>query len=305
MQRTLLVIVAGLVVLFGVILSSTVFTVHQAEQALVLQFGEPIRVIKEPGIQLKIPLIQDIQRMEKRILAYDAPQQEIIASDQKRLVVDAFARYRIVDPLEFYKSVGNLSVAVQRLDNFMDSSVREVLGRQDLQTIVSGHRAELMKEIQTRVNDSAKSLGLDIVDVRIKHADLPQANSEAIFRRMQTERDREAKEIRARGDELAQRIRADADRQVTVLLAEANRKSEILRGEGDAEKNRIFAEAFGADPDFFAFYRAMLAYRKAINNDDTTLVMSPDSEFFRYFESIGVRDIGNPARLTDTVKPAE
>ena len=221
--------------------------------------------------------------IEKRILDFDAPPEEVITSDKKRLVVDAYARFRIKDPLRYYQAVNNEAGARSRLGNIVNSNLRRTLGRAEFLDILSGERAKLMRSIRDSVNTEVVELGLEIVDVRIKRADLPQANSQAVFRRMQAEREREAKEYRAQGDEQAQKIRSDADRQRTVLLAEAQKKAQILRGEGDAVRNRIFAEAFKKDPEFFAFYRSMQAYKKAMSGNDTTLVLSPSSEFFRYF----------------------
>ncbi len=283
MNRRVLVILAIAVAALGIVASSAVFTVHQTEQVLVLQFGEPKRVIREPGLKFKIPFIQEVKSFDKRILAFDAPAEEVIASDQKRLVVDAFLRFKIVDPLKFYQSVRDERIARSRLDSILDSSLRRVLGREDFSTVLSGERATLMNEIADAVNEETASFGINVIDVRIKRADLPTANSDAIYRQMQAEREREAKEFRAQGAEIAQRVRAEADREKTVLLAEAQKESEILRGQGDGQVVRIFADAFGRDIDFFTFYRSMLAYREALGGDDTSMVLSPDSEFFRYF----------------------
>lgn len=278
----MLAIGAGLLVLLILALSGT-FKVKQYEQALLLELGEPQAVITEPGLYLKIPFVQNVVYFDKRILDYDVPKQEIIVSDQKRLVVDSFARYRIVDALKFYQTVGNEEVARGRLGAILNARAREVLGKVPLITVVSGERATLMNQITDLVNQESKTFGVDVVDVRIRRADLPGENSQAIYLRMQTEREREAKENRARGAEVAQRIRASADRERTVLLAEASREAQITRGKGDAEAVRIFAEAFGKDPDFFAFYRTMEAYKNALGKDDTTMILSPDSEFFEYF----------------------
>ncbi len=283
MNRRVLVILAIAVAALGIVASGAVFTVHQTEQVLVLQFGEPKRVIREPGLKFKIPFIQEVKSFDKRILAFDAPAEEVIASDQKRLVVDAFLRFKIIDPLKFYQSVRDERIARSRLDSILDSSLRRVLGREDFSTVLSGERATLMNEIADAVNEETASFGINVIDVRIKRADLPTANSDAIYRQMQAEREREAKEFRAQGAEIAQRVRAEADREKTVLLAEAQRESEILRGQGDGQVVRIFADAFGRDIDFFTFYRSMLAYREALGGDDTSMVLSPDSEFFRYF----------------------
>jgi membrane protease subunit HflC len=280
---TVLAIVA---VVLGVIGFSSIYTVHQVQQVLVLQFGEPVRVVREPGLKFKTPFIQDVTYLDKRILDLDAPPEEVIASDQKRLVVDAFARFKIINPLLFYQTVGNETVARSRMGALINSNIRQVLGSEAFSTVLSGERDALMQRISDLVNEEAKDFGIRIVDVKIKRADLPQANSQAIYRRMQTERLREASEFRAQGAETAQRIRSRADRERTVLIAEAQKQSEILRGEGDSKAVKIFADAFGKDPDFFAFYRSMQAYGQALGSDDTTMVLSPDSEFFRYFGDI-------------------
>jgi membrane protease subunit HflC len=289
------VVLLGLLVVLGF---GAVFTVHQAQQALVVQLGDPRRVESEPGLKFKIPFLQSVIYIDKRILAVDSAKQEVIAADQKRLVVDTFARYRIIDPLRFYQTVFNETTARDRLSSIIESSTRRILGNVPLTTVVSGDRGELMRQIRDLVNAEATGFGIDIVDVRIRRADLPQENNDAIYRRMQTERDREAKELRAQGAEEAQRIRASADRERTVLLAEARKQSDILRGEGEAEKNRIFADAYTRDPDFFAFYRSLQAYREALHGTDTTMVLSPDSEFFRYFGDLhgGNAPPGQPKR---------
>ncbi len=264
----------------------SIFIVKEINQAIVLQFGDPKRIILKPGLNFKIPFIQNVVFLDKRILNLDAPPEEVIASDQKRLIVDAFARFQIVDPLKFYISVGNERVARSRLSTIINSRIRSVLGTQRLQTLLSEDRTKQMSLIQEGVNNEAEKFGIKIVDVRIKRADLPPANSEAIYRRMQTEREREAKEFRAKGAEMAVTITSTADKEVAVILAEANKNSEIMKGEGDGERNKIFAEAFGRDPDFFAFYRAMQAYEKALIGGDTSLILSPDSEFFKFFGNI-------------------
>ena len=264
----------------------SIFIVKEINQAIVLKFGDPKRIILKPGLNFKIPFIQNVVFLDKRILNLDAPPEEVIASDQKRLIVDAFARFQIVDPLKFYISVGNERVARSRLSTIINSRIRSVLGTQRLQTLLSEDRNKQMALIQEGVNNEANKFGIKIVDVRIKRADLPQANSDAIYRRMQTEREREAKEFRARGAEMAVTITSTADKEVAVILAEANKNSEIMKGEGDGLRNKIFADAFGRDPDFFAFYRAMQAYEKALIGGDTSLILSPDSEFFKFFGNI-------------------
>jgi membrane protease subunit HflC len=271
------------VVVVGVIIFQSLFIVQEINQAIVLQFGDPKKIISKAGLNFKLPFIQNVVFLDKRILNLDNDPQEVIAADQKRLIVDAIARFKIVDPLKFYISVGNERVARSRLSTIINSRIRGVLGTQELATLLSTDRTKQMAIIQNDVNTEAKTLGIQIVDVRIKRADLPQANSEAIYKRMQTEREREAKEFRAQGAEIAQKIRSTADKDVTVLLAEANKKSEIMKGEGDGLRNKIFADAFGRDPQFFGFYRAMQAYETALIGGETSLVLSPDSEFFKYF----------------------
>ena len=274
------------VVVIGVIVFQSLFIVQEINQAIVLQFGDPKKIITKAGLNFKLPFIQNVVFLDKRILNLDNDPQEVIAADQKRLIVDAIARFKIVDPLKFYISVGNERVARSRLSTIINSRIRGVLGTQELATLLSTDRTKQMAIIQNDVNTEAKTLGIQIVDVRIKRADLPQANSEAIYKRMQTEREREAKEFRAQGAEIAQKIRSTADKDVTVLLAEANKKSEIMKGEGDGLRNKIFADAFGRDPQFFGFYRAMQAYEKSLIGGETSLILSPDSEFFKYFGSV-------------------
>ena len=264
----------------------SIFIVKEVNQAIVLQFGDPKRIITKPGLNFKLPFIQNVVFLDKRILNLDAPPEEVIASDQKRLIVDAFARFQIIDPLKFYISVGNERVARSRLSTSINSRIRSVLGTQRLQTLLSEDRTKQMALIQEGVNNEAEKFGIKIIDVRIKRADLPQANSDAIFARMQTERNREAKEFRAKGAEMAVTITSTADKEVTVILADAQKKSEIMKGEGDGQRNKIFADAFGQDPEFFAFYRAMQAYEKALIGGETSLVLSPDSEFFKFFGNV-------------------
>jgi len=275
-------VVAG----FAIYLS--LFTVKEINQAIVLQFGDPKKIISTPGLQVKIPFIQNVVFIDRRILSLDPAPEEVIASDQKRLIVDAYARFKIVDPLKFYISVGDERVARSRLATIINSRLRGVLGKQSLATLLSEDRSKQMDIIQTDVNTEAQNFGIEIIDVRIKRADLPQANSEAIYKRMQTEREREAKEFRAKGAEMAVTITSTADKEVTVLLANAKKQSEIMKGEGDGQRNKIFANAFGKDPEFFAFYRAMQAYEKALIGGDTSLILSPDSDFFKFFGNTGI-----------------
>ncbi len=279
-------ILLPIIIILGATAFFSIFIVKEINQAIVLQFGDPKRIISTPGINFKIPFIQNVVFLDKRILNLDAPPEEVIASDQKRLIVDAFARFQIVDPLKFYISVGNERVARSRLSTIINSRIRSVLGTQRLQTLLSADRTNQMALIQDGVNNEAEKFGIKIVDVRIKRADLPPANSEAIYRRMQTERNREAKEFRAKGAEMAITITSTADKEVTVILAEAEKQSQIMKGEGDGQRNKIFADAFGKDPEFFAFYRAMQAYEKALIGGETSLILSPDSEFFKFFGNI-------------------
>ena len=277
------VILIIFLVVAGFVTLSAAFVIDQREQGLVLQFGEPKRVIQDAGLFFKLPFIQQVVRFDKRLLDYDNVPEEVIASDQKRLVVDAFARYHIVDPLKFYQTVGTELALRPRLGSVINSTLRQVLGTVPLQEVVSEKRSDLMLQIRDIVRTEAAGFGIEVKDVRIKRADLPEANSEAIYRRMQTERQQEAAELRAKGAEQAQKIRAEANRQKVVIVAEAERDSQILRGAGEGEMNRIFADAFGRDPEFFSFYRSMQAYQEALTGDDTTMVLSPDSDFFRYF----------------------
>ena len=281
-------ILIPILVVIGVVAYGSLFVVQEINQAIVLQFGDPKKIITKPGLNFKIPFIQNVVYLDRRVLNLDNPPEEVIAADQKRLIVDAFARFKIVDPLKFYISVGNERVARSRLATIINSRIRSVLGTQELATLLSTDRAVHMGTIQNDVNTEAQNFGITIVDVRIKRADLPPANSEAIYARMQTERQREAKEFRAQGAEMAAKITSTADKEVTVILANANKQSEIMKGEGDGMRNKIFANAFGRDPQFFGFYRAMQSYEKALIGGDTSLILSPDSDFFKFFGKTGV-----------------
>ena len=262
---------------------SSLFTVYQTQQALVIRLGQPVRVISEPGLNFKAPFIDSVVHIDKRILDLEAPPQEVIASDQKRLVVDAFARYRIKDPLRFYQTLGSINGANSQLSILLNSALRRVLGEVTFTHVVRDQRADLMARIRELVDHEATAYGIQVVDVRIRRADLPEQNSQAVYQRMQTERQREAAEFRAQGAQRAQEIRSRADREVTVLVAEATSKSEQIRGEGDGTRNQIFADAFNKDPDFFAFYRSMQAYEQGLKHNDTRMLLKPDSNFFRYF----------------------
>jgi len=277
-----------IIIALGVVAYLSFFTVKEINQAIVLQFGNPKRVLAEPGLKVKIPFIQNVVFLDRRILSLDPAPEEVIASDQKRLIVDAYSRFKIVDPLKFYISVGNEMVARSRLATIINSRLRSVLGKHSLATLLSEERSKQMAIIQEGVNVEAEKFGITIIDIRIKRADLPQANSEAIYKRMQTEREREAKQFRARGAEMAVTITSTADKEVTVILANANKQSEIMKGEGDGIRNKIFADAFGQDPEFFSFYRAMQAYETALIGGETSLILSPDSDFFKFFGSTGL-----------------
>lgn len=292
----LILAIAVAAVLIG--LFSALFSVYQTQQALVLRLGEPIRVIEEPGLHAKIPMIDSVIFIDKRILDLENPSQEVIAADQKRLVVDAFARYRIVNPLRFYQSVGSVEAANSRLATILNSSLRRVLGESTFTQVVRDQREDLMARIRNQVNREAAGFGIDVIDVRIRRADLPEANSQAVFQRMQTERQREAAEIRAQGGEAAQTIRSRADRDSTIIVAEANATADQLRGEGEAERNEIFAQAYNQDRSFFDFYRSMQAYEASLKGSDTRMLLAPDSEFFRFFSNPTARAdsvLGTPA----------
>jgi membrane protease subunit HflC len=276
----------GVVILLAalaVVLYASTFVVQQTQQALVLQFGRVRTVISQPGLYLKWPFIENVVTLEKRVLDLDLPVQTILSTDRQNLEVDAFARYRISNPLQFYQTVASVQVANQRLGSFVNSSMRNILASATRDAIVRTERAHLMNRIQEVVNQSARNLGVEIIDLRLTRVDLPAANSQAVYQRMQTERQREAADLRANGQQQAAIIRARAERDATVIVAEATRRSEELRGQGDADKNRILAEAFGSDADFFAFYRSMQAYEAGLRPNDTRMVLSPTSDFFRYF----------------------
>jgi membrane protease subunit HflC len=277
-------IIAALLVVALIVAYGTLFTVYQTRQALVVRLGQPVGgPITDPGLHYKIPLIDSVIQIDKRILDLENPAQEVIASDQKRLVVDAFARYRINDALKFYQTVGTVDRANSQLSTLMNSALRRVLGEATLTQVVRDQREQLMGRVRELLHSEAQAYGITVVDVRIRRADLPEQNSQAVYQRMQTERQREAQEFRSQGTQRAQEIRARADRDVTVLLAEAQSKGEQIRGEGDAERNRIFAEAYGRDRDFFSFYRSMQAYEHGLRANDTRMLLKPDSDFFRFF----------------------
>ena len=281
-------LIIGGVILFivGVVASSSLFIVEQTQQAIVLFFGKPQKTIQDPGLYFKIPFGEEVVYYDKRVLDLDPPKERMILADQKRLDVDSYARYRIVDPLLFYQTTRRVTEVSGKMSPIINSSLRAVLGNETLLEILSGKRAEIMVDIQKAVNDSVKRFGMEIVEVRVRRADYPEETRSNIDNRMKSEREREAKEFRARGFEMAEGIRADAGKQKIVLLAQAQKKAETLRGEGDGLAIKIYADAFGRDPEFFAFYRSMQAYKKSMDSQDTTMVLSPNSDFFRFFGDI-------------------
>lgn len=295
-MRAFLAFLVTLVGLGAVVLYSAGFIVHQNEQALVLRFGNPQEVIKEPGLKWKMPFIDTVDIFDKRILDLDTSAQEVTASDQQRLIVDAYARYRITDPLKFYQNVRYEERVRLVVGPLIESEIRRVLGSATLKEIVKDKRESLMRDIAAKVNKEGADYGLQVVDVRIKRADLPRENLTRVFDRMRADRVREATELRAQGEAEKNRIIAEAQKQVTVIKADATRESDVIRGEGEGTRNRIFAEAFGKDPDFFRFYRSMQAYTQALKATDTRMLLSPESEFFRYFEDpTGARSPSAPS----------
>ena len=302
-MKPVIVAALGAVVLLLLLLSGVLFTVSQTQQALVLYFGRPVKVITTPGLQVKIPFVETVTYLDNRILDLETPQQEVIASDNQRILVDAFVRYHITDPLKFFQTVSTIQRSNNQLASVLSSALRRVLGDATLPQIVKQDRAALMVKIRDQVNHEAVNLGLAIDDVRIRRADLPREISEKVYSRMQSERAREAAEFRAQGAEQSQTITANADRQVVILKADAQREADETRGAGDAERNRIFADAFGKDPGFFAFYRSMQAYVAALKPGETRLVLSPNSEFFRFFSDPKGR-APEPAQPGQSAAPA-
>lgn len=278
-----LYIFLGLVAL-GLI-SSSAYIVYQPEQAIVLQFGEPVRWVKEPGLKFKVPLIQNVVFYDTRLLNLDPPAQEVVLNDKKRLDVDSFTRYQIVDPLKFYQTVKNETQARSKLEEIVNSSLRKVLGRVTLTELLSQQRTQIMTDISKTVKKDAEAIGVSVADVRIRRADLPMEVMQAINERMKTERQRDAKEFRAKGQQKAQNIRATADKEAAIIVAEAEKQSQILRGEGDKESVAIWNKIVGQDVDFYEFYRSLEAYRKSLGDNETSLVLSPDSQFFKYFNT--------------------
>ncbi|CCE12010.1 Protease activity modulator HflK [Bradyrhizobium sp. STM 3843] len=302
-------IVALVLVLVAVIVGySSVFTVQQTEQVLVVRFGKPVDVATEPGLHFKAPFIDTVISIDKRILDLENPSQEVIASDQKRLVVDAFARYRIKNPLQFYQTVGSIQTGNLQLGTLLNAALRRVLGEVTFIQVVRDEREALMRKIRDQLDHEADAYGIEVVDVRIRRADLPDANSQAVYDRMNSERQREAAEFRALGGQKAQEIKSKADREATVIVAEANSQAEQIRGTGDAERNRLFAEAYGKDPDFFAFYRSMTAYETGLKPGETRFLLRPDSDFLRYFANPSGKPAGGEAAApanTAAAQPAK
>jgi modulator of FtsH protease HflC len=286
-NRRTLTVAAIVLAIAGIFMMSSLFIVDQTQIALVLQFGQPRRVIRHPGLEVKRPFVENVIYYENRLLDLEPPPEEVIVSDQKRLVVDTYTRYRIIDPLLFYQTVSTEAGVRARLAALVSGSLRRVLGNVTLSQLLSYERAEIMHKIRDEVSAEGKSFGINVVDVRIRRADLPEENSQAIFARMDSERKQQAAQYRGEGAEAAQSVRANADRERTVILAEAQRDAQRVRGEGDAQSIKIYADAFGQDKEFFAFYRSMQAYRDALNGRTTSFVLSPDSGFFRFFEKPG------------------
>jgi membrane protease subunit HflC len=274
---------AGAIGLLVAVWNLALFTVPQWMQAMVVQLGEPVRVVREPGLYWKIPFIQQVTYFDRRLLDYDASSKDILTIDKQQLSVDNYSRWRIADPLQFYRTVRDERGAQSRLDDIVYSDLRETLGRHTLREIVSDKRDQLMADVTARSAEKAKVYGIEVVDVRIKRADLPEKNEQTVFGRMRSERERQAKKFRAEGDEEARKIRSESDKQVQILLADATQQAEVIRGEGDANATRVFAEAYGRDPDFYAFQRTLEAYRSALTTG-TTVILSPKSEFFRFLE---------------------
>jgi membrane protease subunit HflC len=293
MNKLLVLGAAALAAVF--VAAGSFFTVHQTQQVLITQFGQPIRVIQQPGLNVKLPFIQSVIVFDRRLLDFEGPGEEVILGDQRRLIVDSFTRYRITDPLLFFQTVGATEAGIRgRLNSIVSSALRRVLASEPLLSVLSADRTRIMAEIRRQVNEEARRFGIEVTDVRIRRADLPDENTQAILARMQTEREREARQLRAEGAEQAQRIRAQAERERTVLLAEAEGQANILRGQGEQEAIGIFAQAFQRDPEFFQFWRTMQAYREVFANGESRMVLTPESDFFRFFRDMP--NLAPPAR---------
>jgi len=297
-MKRILAIIGVVVIGLGVVAMSTMYTVHQTEQALVLQFGKPVRVVTEPGLKFKTPFVQNVVIYDRRVLDLDPAAEEMIASDKKRIVADSYVRYKIIDPLKFFQTVGTETRLRVRLGRIINASMRSVIGNYTLPALLTEQRVKIMSEIKDRVNQESAQFGINVIDVRIRRADLPQENSEAIYARMKSEREREAKENRAEGAEIGQRIRAEAERDRTVLLAEAQKEAQELRGEGDGLATAIANKAYGGEARlFYEFYRSMQAYQASLVTGEASFILSPDSDFFRFLTDIeGKRRTRSPRR---------
>lgn len=286
MSKKILLPLGILVIALGICLFDALFTVHQTKQAIVLQFGAPKRVISEPGLNVKIPFIQDVRYIEKRVLNFDPEPERVILADQRPLIVDSFSRYRITEPLVYIQRVSSERALLDRLGPIVNGTLRAVFGDINLTSVLSAERADLMDTVRDRVNSAVQDFGIDMVDVRVGRADLAREVSESVYERMRSERERDAAEFRAQGQEQYDRITAAAEREATVIRAEARRESDILRGEGEGERTRILNDAYGQDPEFFRFYRSMEAYEQSFASENTYMVLSTDSDFFRYFDDV-------------------
>ena len=291
MSRAKLAILGVLIIFIGIVLNSSLFTVRETQQVLVLQFGEHKRTVRDPGLHFKIPLIQNLKVYDKRILSVDPDAEEMLLSDQKRIFVDAFARYRITDPRRFFQTVNDEAIFNNRFGNILTSTVKEFVAQRNLEDLLSEQRNTIMRDIRDSVASDTEGFGIEVVDIRIGRSELPEAVSQTVYDRMITERARQASQLRAEGAENARRIRAEADRQQVVIVAEAQREAQTLKGEGDATRNAILGESYGKDPDFFEFFRSLEAYKETFAREGTTMVLSPNSDFFKYFGNLeGGRD---------------
>ncbi|MEP4380343.1 MAG: protease modulator HflC [Alphaproteobacteria bacterium] len=291
MSRAKLAIIGGIIIVVGVLLNSGLFTVRETDQVLVLQLGEHKRTVRDPGLHFKVPLIQNVVNYDKRVLSVDPPAEEMLLSDQKRILVDAFARYRITDPLKFFQTVRDEQIFGNRFGNILTSTVKEFVAQRELADLLSDQRNVIMESIRDGVANETDGFGIEVVDIRIGRSELPEAVSQTVYERMRTERERQSNKLRAEGEENARRIRAEADRQQVEIVAEAQREAQSLRGGGDATRNAILGESYGKDPEFFEFFRSLEAYKETFAKEGTTMVLSPNSDFFKYFGDLqGGRD---------------
>ena len=298
MSRAKLAILGVLIIFIGIVLNSSLFTVRETQQVLVLQFGEHKRTVRDPGLHFKIPLIQNLKVYDKRILSVDPDAEEMLLSDQKRIFVDAFARYRITDPRRFFQTVNDEAIFNNRFGNILTSTVKEFVAQRNLEDLLSEQRNTIMRDIRDSVASDTEGFGIEVVDIRIGRSELPEAVSQTVYDRMITELARQASQLRAEGAENARRIRAEADRQQVVIVAEAQREAQTLKGEGDATRNAILGESYGKDPDFFEFFRSLEAYKETFAREGTTMVLSPNSDFFKYFGNLeGGRDRVNERQI--------